>query len=145
MAGQWQYQIRIYLRDQAAAVAPRNPNDPAIAALAAILANHDAAMKCQFDAFADYVTEAEKHDLRNYPLYEWTKATVEDPAKKAKYTKSFTIYVDNHEVYDMEVADALEADLQPMVGSDLITRISKHSTNPAENPQPPAPRELGAD
>jgi hypothetical protein len=52
MTDQWQYQIRIYLGDQAAAVARRNPNDPAIAALAAILANHDAAMKCQFDAFA---------------------------------------------------------------------------------------------
>lgn len=39
------------------------------------------------------------------------------------------------EVYAKGIADALETDLQPMVGSKLITRMSKHSTNPAENRQ----------
>jgi hypothetical protein len=105
--------------------------------LAAILAKHRATMKCQFDAFAEYVAEAEKHDLKDYPLYEWTKATIEDPAKKAKHMKSFAIYVDGQEVYAKEIANVLETDLQPMAGSGLITRLSKHSTNPAENPQPP--------
>jgi len=27
-------------------------------------------MKCQFDAFADYVAEAEMHGSADYPLYE---------------------------------------------------------------------------
>jgi hypothetical protein len=36
---------------------------------------------------------------RNYPLYEWTKATIQDPAKRAKHIKSFAIYVDDNEVY----------------------------------------------
>jgi hypothetical protein len=31
-------------------------------------------------------------------------------AKKEKYLKSFTLYVDNQEVYAKEIADALEAD-----------------------------------
>jgi hypothetical protein len=140
MKDQWQYQVRIYLHDKLAEMARRNPEDPAIAPLAAVLAKHHATMKCQYDAFADYVAEAEKHDPKAYPLYEWTKATIQDPAKKAKYIKSFTIYVDDNEVYEKETADAVEADLRPMVDSGVITRISKHSTNPAENPQPPSSR-----
>jgi hypothetical protein len=102
------------------------------------LGKHKAGMKCQYDAFADYCAEAEKHGTEHYPLYKWTKATIENPEKKAKYTKSFTLYVDGREVYEKELADALEADLQPLVGGALITRLSKHDTNPANNPQPPA-------
>ena len=138
MSDQWDYQIRIYLSDEFAEVARRDPDDPAIKPLADILSTHQATMKCQFDAFAGYVAEAEKHGTENYPLYEWTKATIEDPAKKAKYMKSFTLYVDGNEVYAKQKADALESDLQPLVGGKLITRISRHDTNPANNPQPPA-------
>ncbi len=64
-----------------------------------LLSKHHATMKCQFDAFGDYVAEAEKNGIENYPLYEWTKATIEDPAKKAKHLKSFTLFVDGNEVY----------------------------------------------
>jgi hypothetical protein len=137
MTGQWQYQVRIYLGDALAETARRDPGNPAIKPLADVLARHRATMKCQYDAFADYVAEAEKNGAEKYSLYAWTKATIEDPAKKAKYTKSFTLYVEGNEVYPKEKADALEADLQPLVGK-LITRISKHDTNPANNPQPPA-------
>jgi hypothetical protein len=56
-------------------------------------------MKCQFDAFAEYVAEAEKRGTKNYPLYAWTKSTIENPEKRAKYLKSFTLYVDGNEVY----------------------------------------------
>ncbi len=137
MSDQWQYQLRINLGDEFAELARRDPDNPAIEPLAAILAEHRAAMKCQYDAFADYVTEAEKQGIEGYPLYEWTKATIENPAKKAKYLKSFTLYVDGNEVYAKEYADALEADLQPLVGGEMVTRMSKHDTNPANNPQPP--------
>ncbi len=77
------------------------------------------------------------YGIESYPLYKWTKATIEDPAKKEKYLKSFTLYVDDQEVYPKESADALEADLQPLVAGGLIARISKYDTNPANNPQPP--------
>jgi hypothetical protein len=103
-----------------------------------ILAKHGAALKCQYDAFAGYCAEAEKHGAENYPLYKWTKATIDNPEKKEKYLKSFTLYVAGQEVYAKELADALERDLQPLVGGTLITRLSKHDTNPANNPQPPA-------
>ena len=138
MSQDWQYQIRIDLADDVAEVARRDPNDPTLAPLPDILRRHDAALKCQFDAFADYVAEAERHDVESYPLYHWTKATIENPAKKAKYLKSFTLYVEGNEVYAKDQADALESDLQPLVGGRLVTRLAKHDTNPANNPQPPA-------
>jgi hypothetical protein len=137
MSEEWQYQVRIDLADEPAALARRNPADPALAPLPAILDRHHATLKCQFDAFAGYVAEAERHGVEKYPLYKWTKATIENPAKKAKYLKSFTLYVEGNEVYAKDKADALESDLQPLVGG-LVTRLSKHDTNPANNPQPPA-------
>jgi hypothetical protein len=136
MTTQWEYQLRIYLGDELAEVARRGPHDRAIKPLADVLAKHRATMKCQYDAFADYVAEAEKSGTEDYPLYAWTKATIENPEKKAKYLKAFTLYVDGNEVYAKPLADALESDLQPLVGK-LITRLSKHDTNPANNPQPP--------
>ena len=138
MSKQWEYQLRIDLHDDLAEAARRDPNNPAIKPLADILTRHHATMKCQFDAFADYVAEAEKRGTKNYPLYAWTKATIENPEKKAKYLKSFTLYVDGNEVYAKPLADAIEANLQPLVGGTLITRISKYDTNPANNPQAPA-------
>jgi hypothetical protein len=137
MNEQWQYQIRVHLGDEFAEAANRAPDNPAVKPLMDILSKHRATMKCQFDAFADYCAEAEKQGTAAYPLYAWTKATIEDPAKKAKYLKSFTIYVEGNEVYAKEKADALEADLRPLVGGALITRMSKHDTNPANNPQMP--------
>jgi hypothetical protein len=139
MSEPWQYQIRIYLDDALAEVARQgDPDNPTIKQLADVLTRHRATMKCQFDAFADYVAEAEKRGPENYPLYQWTKATIANPEKKAKYLKSFTLYIDGDEVYAKGLADALERDLQPLVDGKRITRLSKHDTNPANNPQPPA-------
>ncbi len=137
MSDRWEYQIRIDLGDDFADAARHAPGDPVLKPLTDILARHRATMKCQFDAFADYVAEAERQGPAGYPLYAWTKATIEDPAKRAKYLKSFTLYVDDNEVYAKETADAIEADLRPLVGGALITRLSKHDTNPANNPQVP--------
>jgi hypothetical protein len=145
MTSQWQYQVRFDLKDPAAAESARRKlPDPALTPLIDILAKHRAVLKCQFDAFAEYVAAAQEHGPENYPLYEWTKATIENPAKKKKYMKSFALYVEEREVYAKEIADALEADLQPLAVSGLITRISKYDSNPANNPQPPErPRKLG--
>lgn len=137
MTETWDYQIRIYFDDPLASEARDNPGSPALKPLMDVLAKHRTKMKSQYDAFADYVAEAERQGTDKFPLYAWTKATIENPEKKAKYLKSFTLYVEGDEVYAKDKADALEADLQPLVGR-LISRISKHDTNPAHNPQPPA-------
>ena len=138
MTEAWQYQVRVHLADDAAEAARRDPAGAALTALTAILDRHNAALKCQYDAFADYVAEAERRGIDAYPLYKWTKATIEDPAKKQKYLRVFTLYVDGAEVYAKQKADALEADLTPLIGGPLVTRLTKHDTNPANNPQPPA-------
>lgn len=137
MSDQWQYQVRVYFDDTLAETARRNPDDEALGALPGILAKHHATMRCQYDAFADYVAEAEQQGIEGYPLHAWTKATIEDPAKKAKHLKSFALHVNGREVYPKAAADALEAELLPLVDEGLITRVSKHDTNPASNPQPP--------
>jgi len=137
MTNDIKFQIRIELSEAQAAIARRDPDSPALAPLPVILNRHHATLKCQFDAFADYVAEAEKHGAEQYPLYAWTKATIEDSAKKAKYIKSFTLYVDGEEVYAKEKADALESDLRPLADGGQILRLVRYDTNPANNPQPP--------
>ena len=75
--------------------------------------------------------------------YAWTKATIENPEKKAKYLKSFTLYVDGKEVYAKPLADELEAELKPLVGGTVIARLSRYDTNPANNPQVPPEHRQG--
>jgi hypothetical protein len=130
---QWDYQIRVYLDDAAAEIARTDPANPALRPLAEILAQHDATLKSQFDAFAEYVAEAEKNGPENYPLYKWTKLTIEDPAKQAQHSKAFALRAGGAEVYPAATADKLEAALQPLVGGGLVTRLSRHDTNPANN------------
>nr|WP_294547518.1 hypothetical protein [uncultured Rhodopila sp.] len=131
MTEQWKYQIRVYLDDEAAEIARTDPASPALHPLADILARHDATLKSQFDAFAEYVAEAEQNGVEHYPLYKWTKLTIEDPAKQAQHSKSFALRAGGDEVYPATTADALEAALQPLVGGGLVTRLSRHDTNPA--------------
>jgi len=131
------YQIRINLDDALAQAARRDPGDPAFKPIADILERHNAAAICQFDAFANYVAKAEQDGIDEYPLYAWTKATIEDPVKEAKYLKSFTLYVGGDEVYAKEKAEALEVELQPLVDGKLVARMTKHDTNPANSPQMP--------
>jgi hypothetical protein len=138
MSEEWDYQIRLGISDEFAEIARVDPQNPALAPIGEILARHHAALRNQFDAFADYVAEAEKQGVEHFPLYKWTKATIEDPLKKAKHVKSFSIYVNGEEVYPKAAADALEADLSPLVGGGVVEKLSKHDTNPANNPQAPA-------
>lgn len=131
------FQLRLTLSEEAALAARNNPDDATISSLIKILKRHDAALKCQFDAFAGYVSEAEANGTHNYPLYEWTKKTVEDPAKKEKSTKSFALYIGGEEVYEKDKADALEAELKPLVGGSIVAKMFKYDSDPAHNPQPP--------
>jgi hypothetical protein len=136
MGEEVKYQLRLTLSDPFAEVARNHPDDPSIASLTELLRRHDAALKCQYHAFADYVKEAEARGVEAYPLYAFTKKTVDDPAKEAKYTKSFTLYVGGDEVYQRSTADALEAELKPLVGGPIVAQIFRYDTNPAHSPHP---------
>jgi hypothetical protein len=85
MGEELKYQLRVTLSDPFAKVARNHPDDPSIAPLTQLLRRHDAAFQCQYDAFAGYVKEAEAKGVESYPLYAWTKKTVDDLAKEAKY------------------------------------------------------------
>lgn len=138
MSDEWQYQLRVYLDGESAEVARHDRGHATLKPLTDILDKHHATLLSQFDAFANYVAEAEREGPENFPLYKWTKATVEDAEKRAKHVGSFAVRVDGEEVYEKATADALEADLQPLVGGDLVTRMTRHDTNPANNlPVPP--------
>lgn len=133
----WQYQIRLRVT---AAMAERLREHPAAAEdapLRAILARHHAVIKSQFQAFADYVAEAEREGEARYPLYRWTRDTLQDPVKQAKYRRVYTAYVDGQEVYDGGPAEALRADLVALGTASGIEAVTKVDTNPANNPQPP--------
>jgi hypothetical protein len=138
MENAWQFQLRIAVSPELAASLRGDPASQSYALLGDILRKHNASLKCQFDAFADYVSEAEKLGVENYPLYQWTKETIEQPEKKARYLRSFTLYVDGEEVYSKERADPLQAELDTLVGDGAIQSVVKFDTNPSNNPQPPA-------
>ena len=63
MSQNWDYQIRVNFSDENAAIARKNPADEALSPLGEILARHHAQLKNQFDAFAEYVSEAEHHGV----------------------------------------------------------------------------------
>jgi hypothetical protein len=138
MGDDWACQVRVYFSDAFADMVDSDPANPALAPIFAILAGHDATLKSQFDAFAAYVAEAEANDPGDYPLYRWTKATLDDPQKAAKHRRSFAVRISGAEVYPKPTADALEAALLPLVDGDNITRVSKQDTNPANNLPVPA-------
>src|SRR3984893_18124246 len=140
MSDDLKFQLRVTMNDQFAKVARSNPEDPSISPLTEVLHRHDATLKCQHDAFADYVNEAEAKGVEKYPLYEWTKQTVDDPVKQAKYIKSFTLYVGGDEVYAKDKADALEAELKPLVGGPIVAQMFRYDTDPAHSPHPPQAR-----
>ncbi len=140
MQDTWQFQIRITVSDDRASALRAGPEAKSYAPLHDLLNRHNAALVCQFDAFAGYVAEAERAGTQDYPLYEWTRQTIDNPEKKAKYLRSFTVYVDGEQVYARETADSLEAALASLSKQDReagIDRVFRYDTNPANNPQPP--------
>lgn len=140
MAETWQFQIRMTVTAELAeALRARTPHKDRDL-IEALLRERDAALKCQYDAFADYVAQAESAEgaeRSQYPLYQWTRETIENPEKKAKYLKSFTVYVGGEPVYDEATADWLQAQLSALTGSTGIESVSRFDTNPANSPQPP--------
>ena len=134
----WLHQLRIDVAEGIGAKLRAAATDAELAELAAILCRHGAVAVCQYGAFAGYCAEAEREGIDGYPLYAWTKATIENPAKRAKYLKSFTIYVGGEQLYSKAAADAIEAELVPLVGGGVVEALHRYDSNPTNNPQPPA-------
>ncbi len=121
MGAEWQYQLRVYLPDDLADVARTDRGAPVLGPLAEVLKKHDATLVSQLDAFQDYVAEAEREGPEKYPLYRWTKATIEDAAKRLKHKKAFALRVSGEEVYPKETTDALHHAFRLLLASKLNT------------------------
>ena len=89
MSDDLKFQLRLTLSDEFAQVARNDPGDPSISTLTDVLTRHDAVLKCQFDAFAGYVSEAEVNGIENFHLYEWTKKNYRRPCQEGKIHQVF--------------------------------------------------------
>ncbi len=132
------YQIRIYFSSEFTNIYKNKIRMEAKDKLLKILRKHNADLLSQYDGFMGYILESEKENNINTPLYKWTKDSLKNTSKVDKYHNSYTIYVNSEEVYPKEVADSLENYLTEIVDGKFIIRISKHDTNPVNNPQPPS-------
>ena len=138
MTGEWLYQVRIYFSSNFSDVFRSSNTSKQKNNLLLVLSEHNADLLSQYDGFMGYVMEAEKNGIDKYPLYHWTKDSLAKKGKIEKYKNSFTVYINSEEVYSKILADNIEKDLLELVDKETVIRISKHDTNPKNNPQPPS-------
>ena len=101
-----------------------------------LLENHKASLMCQYDAFVFFVRECENKKETDNSLYKWTKDTIEDEIKEAKYKKIYSVYVDKQQVYKENIADKIIEEITSL-NLSTIESIDKFDTQPKNNPNPP--------
>ena len=138
MTEKWLFQVRLYFSSDFTKTFNSDKNSKKKEKLITVLNKHNAELLSQFDGFMGYVLEAEKNGIDNYPLYQWTKDSLTRKDKLEKYQNSYTVYINTEEVYSENLANNIENDLLELVDKKTVLRISKHDTNPKNNPQPPS-------
>ena len=138
VSNQWLYQVRIAVNTSLSDALRKNSLSNTLSKkLVDIAKTHGTEIVCTYDAFCEYCAEAEQNGIENYPLYEWTKDTIENPEKEKKHTKSFAFYTDDSQVYEECLARKLYKDLLPLRRDKLIDDLKIIDSNPKNNPQPP--------
>ena len=138
MIEKWLFQVRLYFSSDFTKTFNSDKNSNEKEKLITVLNKHNAELLSQFDGFMGYVLEAEKNGIDNYPLYQWTKDSLARKDKIEKYQNSYTVYINSEGVYSENLANNIENDLLELVDKEKVLRISKHDTNPKNNPQPPS-------
>ena len=133
----WLYQVRIRVSDNLSESLRSGNHTDLAQKLDKISNDHGMSLVCTYDAFKGYCDEAEENGINEYALYEWTKATIENPEKKAKHLKSFAFYRGFEQIYEKRLALSLEENLEKLGISDDLLEIKVIDSNPANNPQPP--------
>ena len=136
-SNEWLYQVRITLNQSFADDLRSDSNLDLSKEINKIARNHRTRPVCTLDGFLDYVKEAEKNDIEEYPLYHWTKSVVDDPQKKIKHSKSFAFYFGDEQIYEKQRAQSLYNDLLELNDENKIEEIKIIDSNPRNNPQPP--------
>ena len=134
---EWLYQVRITLNQSFADDLRSGRNLDLSKEINKIAKNHKTRPVCTLDGFLDYVKEAEKNDIEEYPLYHWTKSVVDNPQKKIKHSKSFAFYFGDEQIYEKQRAQSLYNDLLELNDENKIEEIKIIDSNPRNNPQPP--------
>ena len=133
----WLYQVRIRVSERLSESLRSGNHTDLANSLDEISNDHGMSLVCTYDAFKGYCDEAEENGIEEYALYDWTKATIENPEKKAKHLKSFAFYRGFEQIYEKELALSLEENLEKLGISDELLEIKVIDSNPANNPQPP--------
>lgn len=132
------YQVRLFLTDAFAAAARADARDPILKPVNDVLDKYGLKMVNQFDALDGFCKEAEGNNDTDTDLYRWTKDVISKPDKQKKYARQFTLYaLNDDQVYDKAIADGARAELLPMEGGAIISRVDYHNSDPAQNPQAP--------
>ena len=137
MNNEWLYQVRIKLPQDLADDLRSDSNLDISRKINVIARKHQTRPVCTLDGFLDYVKEAEQNDIKDYPLYHWTKSVVEDSEKNIKHSKSFAFYFGNEQIYEKQRAISLYNDLVEFNAENKIEEIKMIDSNPKSNPQPP--------
>ncbi|MDB9716248.1 hypothetical protein OAA72_05830 [Amylibacter sp.] len=133
---EWLYQIRIKVSENISNDLRDMCQHNLSKKLKQIAKTHQMELVCTYDAFEAYCVEAEQNGIDGYGLYHWTKATIEDPIKKAKHLKSFAFYLGENQIYSRELANSVQNQLKETNEKELL-EINIIDSNPANNPQPP--------
>ena len=136
-SNEWLYQVRITINQTFADDLRSGRNLDLSKEINKIARKHETRPVCTLDGFLDYVKEAEKNDIEEYPLYHWTKSVVDDPQKKIKHSKSFAFYFGDEQIYEKQRAQSLYNDLLELNDENKIEEIKIIDSNPRNNPQPP--------
>ena len=137
MSEDWLYQIRIKVNDEMSSNLRKNKPSGLARQIKSLARKHGTTLVCTYDAFVDYCREAESNSVEDYPLYAWTKQTIENPEKKQKHLKSFAFYRNNDQVYERALAETIYSELLPLADNGTIDEVKLIDSNPANNPQPP--------
>ena len=137
MSEDWLYQIRIRVNDEMSSNLRKNKPSGLARQIKSLARKHGTTLVCTYDAFVDYCREAESNSVEDYPLYAWTKQTIENPEKKQKHLKSFAFYRNDDQVYERALAETIYYELLPLADNGTIDEVKLIDSNPANNPQPP--------
>ena len=137
MSEDWLYQIRIKVNDEMSSNLRKNKPSGLARQIKSLARKHGTTLVCTYDAFVDYCREAESNSVEDYPLYAWTKQTIENPEKKQKHLKSFAFYRNDDQVYERALAETIYYELLPLADNGTIDEVKLIDSNPANNPQPP--------
>ena len=129
MNNEWLYQVRIQLPQDLADDLRSDRNLDISKKINKIARKYQTRPVCTLDGFLDYVKEAEKNDIKDYPLYHWTKSVVEDPEKKIKHSKSFAFYFGDEQIYEEQRAVSLYNDLVKFNNKNKAENKANNSIN----------------